>query len=361
MYRWSVKIAGDAIADSIRSRQLSIYDDLSNYKECWYEIETLEVRLNQLLKGLDLNFPIRTRAKVAKEKVAEALGYEAPRSFRKTQPRFPGQNLDIAVQMSNNFQVWNEEVDPLRRYGFIRVDDLGRVTMVRLLSGEAVAELDTTGTLTSKFQAKRKAGRIGSLLVSDTDTPNFRSVLSPTENLSTETLKRISPTARPVPELVLPIDVVWQRVQSLVGIEFEDPGLVQDRNRGVVLQKLVCDALGLSDYADAGQWPDILSQVIEVKFQLSPTIDLGLVSPDSQTPVDEAGYDIRHCDARYVVAYGSRSNETLIHLDSIVLTTGLEFFNEFQRFEGMIQNRKLQIPLPSALFQPKGDLNELTD
>lgn len=344
---------GDVIATGIAQAGFSIYDELSGRADLIYDIETLEKRLDVLLRGTDLDYPIRTRAKVAKERVAAALGYPVPSSFKKTQPRFPGQNLDVSVQMSNNFQVWNEEVDPARRYVFIRVDAHGVATKVRVLTGEAVALLDTTGTLTSKFQAKRRAGSTGSKLVSEFDTERFIQALRPRDDVPVAELAQQSPTARPRPDLVLPIKDVAGRLQALVGIEFDDPGLVQERNRGVVLQRLACEALGLGPYADGGQFPDILSQVLEIKLQLSPTVDLGLVSPDSTEPAQEADYGLRHCDSRYAVAYGSRVGGTAVRIDSVVVSTGQGFFDEFQRFEGLVQNRKLQIPLPADLFDPE--------
>lgn len=174
---------------------------------------TLEARLDPLLAGLNLSYPIRTRAKVAKQRVAEALGYPVPSSFAKVQPRFPGQNVDVSVQMSNNFQVWNEEIEPGRRYVFIRVDSEGVVTKVRVLTGEAVALFDTTGTLTSKFQAKRRAGLTGSKLVSESDTEGFVAALRPRPDVPAVVLSGLSPTARPRPSLVLPIETLLLAAQ----------------------------------------------------------------------------------------------------------------------------------------------------
>lgn len=129
-----------------------------------------------------------------------------------------------------------------------------------------------------------------------------------------------------------------------------DPGVTQDRARGVAFQQIVCQDLGLGEYGDVGQFPDILAQALEVKLQLSTTIDLGLVLPSSDEPAQELGHGLRHADARYAVAYGSRPASDRVRLDSVVVSTGNDFFTEFQRFEGNVQNRKLQIPLPRDLF-----------
>src|SRR5207302_9984054 len=101
------------------------------------------------LRGL----PLRTRSKVVKSAVCKILGYPIPAYFQKTQPRFPGQAFDTYVQKSNNLQVWNEELAPSRRYVLIRClpDDL--IGKVKVVTGDTLALLDTTGTLTQKYQA----------------------------------------------------------------------------------------------------------------------------------------------------------------------------------------------------------------
>lgn len=189
---------GDEVAEAIRSSGLSIYDDLSDYPAAFYDIDALEERLNAHLRGLVWDYAPRTRSKVAKQAVAEAMGYPAPASFRRTQPRFPGQNLDTAVQMADNLQIWNEEVDPLRRYAIIRVDSGGGVVGVRVVTGEVIALWDKTGTLTSKYQAKRLPGRSGSILVSDSDTPAFVAALDPRDEMAAADLRGCVPTDRPI-------------------------------------------------------------------------------------------------------------------------------------------------------------------
>lgn len=347
-------LPGDSVAVAIGASGLTIYDDLSLQVELIYDIDVLEARLDAGLRGLDLGYPLRTRAKVAKAAVAELLGYPVPSSFRKTKPRFPGQDLDIAVQKADNFQPWNEdELDGLRRYALIRVDGADRVSAVRVLTGEAIALLDRTGTLTSKYQAKRRSGRTGSVLVTPTDTDAFVAVLSPSSSAGAAHLQSTSAAARPEVGRVLTIGTIYDALASLVGSSIEDPGLLQDRNRGAALQRLVCEILEIGTYADAGRFPDILSQALEVKLQMSPTIDLGLVTPDSVELAEELGFDLRHCDVRYAVVYGESKSGLEIVVTAIVVTTGEAFFDEFQRFEGLVRNKKRQIRLPQGLFEAK--------
>ena len=346
-------LPGESVATQISSAGVSIYDDLTHRPTLVYEIAVLEARLDEGLRGLPLNYPIRTRAKVIKQAIAEVLGYRAPSSFAKTRPRFPGQDMDVFVQKSGNLQIWNEEITPTRRYALIRVDERETVSAVRVLTGEAIALFDRTGTLTSKYQAKRRPGRTGSALITPLDTEPFQLTFAAQVITPGSTLAGLSPVAPPVPGQVLPIATAYSRLLTLVGHLFTDPGLLQERARGVEFQRLCCSALGLGPYADIGQFPDILSQALEVKLQLSPTIDLGLVAPDSATIAQEAGYGLRHCDVRYAVAYGSRVGEGEVRIESVVVTTGEAFFSEFQRFEGLVQNTKRQIPLPRGLFEAK--------
>ena len=76
--------------------------------------------------------------------------------------------------------------------------------------------------------------------------------------------------------------------------------------------------------------------------------DLGLVCPN-QTETLADSQEMRHCDVRYVVFYGTII-KAAVRLDSFVLTTGAEFFSFFKQFGGKVRNSKLQIPLPRNFF-----------
>ena len=95
---------------NIRSSGLSIYDTIEiGDPDHWIPTPELEDLLNNSLAGISLaGLALRTRSKVAKVRVCQALGYPVPASFKKTQPRFPGQFFDTYVQKSDNLQIWNE-------------------------------------------------------------------------------------------------------------------------------------------------------------------------------------------------------------------------------------------------------------
>ncbi len=343
--------------DSISKSGLSIYDPIEvGDPNLWIPSGELEVILNEALKGLSLTgLPLRTRSKVVKQKVCSALGYPVPNSFEKTQPRFPGQCFDTYIQKSNNLQIWNEELSSTRRYVTIKVTDEDVVEVVRVVTGDTLAVLDTTGTLTQKYQARLTVGDNVSELVSAEDTDRIVAIIESANGDQ----KLGDPTDHVSAENILPIEDVFEKLKTIIGKSFADAGSDQERNRGGLLHKLVCHALGYEIHRDNGQFPDVPNQLLEVKLQTSPTIDLGLVTPDSKDALDTPkinGKQIRHCDVRYAIFYANIENGQ-INVTNLFLSTGKDFFSRFPRFEGKVLNKKIQIPLPSDFFtyKPKAE------
>jgi hypothetical protein len=315
----------------------------------WIPTLQLEALLNKELIGLNLSgLALRTRSKVVKQAVCSALGYPTPNSFKKTQPRFFGQQLDIYTQKSRNLQIWNEELSPTRRYAIIQISELDVVTKIRVVNGQELANLDTTGTITTKYQAGIVVSNETHELISKEDTPE----LLPFLNTKAAFAAAVSPIDEPLPGSLLPIQEIFNRLSPLVGCKFSDPGIDQERNRGEGLHRLICEYLGYSRYEDKGQFPDIRHQLLEVKLQTSPTIDLGLVLPTSNESVDVqqlGNYHPKHCDTRYVIFY-AKTDSTFVTLTHVLVTTGADFFTRFRQFEGKISNGKIQIPLPRSFF-----------
>jgi hypothetical protein len=335
------------IRSAIVAANVDIYASLADHPDLVYGQAELEALLRYELTGQMFTGPIRTRSKLAKHAVCSALGYPVPSSFRRVKPRFPGQDLDVYVQRSDNLQVWNEDLSPTRRYAVIRVGAAGEVGPIRVIGGLELAVFDKTGKLTSKYQANRRAGRSGSLLVSRVDTAGFIRELAPEESLPHGTLASLHPANPPVRGKVLTVKGLHERLLALAGREFAYTP--SERLRGEQLHRAACKVLGLGDYADTGQFPDILCQALEVKLQVARTIDLGLVMPTSEEFAITMSPRLRHRDARYLVAYADLSGDRL-RIDHIVTSTGADFFSEFQMFGGLVQNRKLQLRLPKGFF-----------
>ena len=334
---------------NIKSSGLSIYDEIEvGDPLLWMSAPDLESLLDDGLSGISLaGLPMRTRSKTVKEHVCSVLGYPVPKTFRRTQPRFPGQQFDVYVQKSDNLQIWNEELAPMRRYVLVRVSDDDQITGVRVATGDVLSRLDTTGALTQKYQARCVPGDVRAELCVAGDTGSLQPLIGPTAELS-----RARPTDQLQSGQVLPIGVLFDRLKDLIGHKFPDTGHDQERNRGAAVHRLACLALGYEEYFDDGQFPDIKHQLLEIKLQTSPTVDLGLVRPDGvellgMRMVD--GQRLRHCDVRYAVFCGVSESGT-VEITHVILTTGESFFERFPQFGGRVVNKKLQIPLPADFF-----------
>lgn len=342
--------SADDYVYNIQNAQITIHTPIHigdpNY---WIPDEFLEELLNRNLVGLNVNYPIRTRSKFVKQAVCRALGYPVEQTFPKYQPRFTGQNFDTYNQQSSNLQIWNEEISPQRRYVIIGINDQNFIFKVKVISGYELALLDTTGTITKKHQASFIPSLNANIeLISSLDSVFLAPYLANSSYMPSSSTK---PTAFPTQGEVLPISEIFRRLSTLIGKSFPDPGPTQERLRGAELHKLVCSALGYSNYADDGKFPDVKHQLLEVKLQTSPTIDLGVICPNQ---IDNSGISInntamRYCDTRYAVVYGITDGVTVI-LTHLVISTGADFFSRFTQFQGNVVNGKIQIPLPYNFF-----------
>lgn len=335
------------IKENILSSDLTLYDAIPvgdpNY---WIPSSELEELLSHQLVGFNLEgLPLRTRSKIVKTEVCKALGYMVPKTFKKTQPRFLCQNFDVYTQKSNNLQIWNEEVSPARRYVLIRISEDDVITKVKVVTGGMLSELDKTGKLTQKYQARLVGVPENIKLFSETDTPEMQGIISSYIGFDSKTLPTEYPTSG---ELML-ISEIYQRLQTIVGKRFPYLGALQERNRGGVLHGLVCEALGYSSFKDDGKYPDVKHQLLEVKLQTSPTIDLGLFLPSNEAVLDIPQIKtqpVRMCDVRYAIFYGEVENGEVV-IKKFYLVTGKDFFEHFTQFAGKTINKKLQIPLPA--------------
>ncbi len=341
------------IVEAIRQSGLSIYDSIDPSKSnIWIPTSTLQYLLNDSLTGISLpNLPLRTRSKKVKEYICDALGYPVPKSFKKTQPRFPNQNFDTYVQKSNNLQIWNEKIVIGRRYVIVRIDGSGTITGVRVVTGQDLVHLDTTGTLTQKYQARLIPRIEEAELISPKDTSPIYLLNQGIQSIDTSIV--VTPLRNPIATELLPIDVLFNHLKSLVGASFPDVGDDQDRRRGESLHRLVCQTLGYATFEDDGRFPDLKHQIMEVKLQTSPTIDLGLVKPDSEDPVGlltVGHHQVRHCDVRYALFYAD-TDGNVVSIRKVYLTTGEKFFTRFPQFQGRVLNKKLQIKLTDSFFE----------
>jgi len=171
--------------------------------------------------------------------------------------------FDTYVQKSNNLQVWNEKLSASRRYVLIRVSDSDVITRVKVVTGDTLALLDTTGTLTQKYQARCILGLLPTELISPTDTRRLAPFVTPVIDLRDVA----TPVKQPEAGELLSIGALYERLSQLVGVTFADAGRDQERNRGAALHRLVCSALG---YASSHDSPHFSSAQILRRFAPIP-------------------------------------------------------------------------------------------
>ena len=282
-----------------------------------------------------------------KSKICEVLGYPIPKSFKKTQPRFPGQNFDVLIQKSTNVQIWNESLDSNRRYILIQISEDDKIINLKIITGDILAKYDTTGKLTSKYQATMKSYGM-SMLLSEKDTETIVDLTGDKINL-----KVLNPNYDPKENSIITIENIFKLLQPLVGKTVDYIGAVQERNRGAELHEMICRSLGYSNYSDDGTYPDIRNQLLEIKLQTSPTIDLGLHSPeDNEVIMTIKNKEIMSQDIRYAIFEGEDIGG-MIQLKHLYVVSGCDFTKHFPLFKNGGRNSKIQIPLPKDFFFEK--------
>lgn len=329
--------------NNIKQSGITIYDPISTADPDFYIPSiALEKILSDALVGLSLaGLALRTRAKLVKSAVCQAMGYPIPESFKRTHPRFPGQNFDVYTQKSLNVQIWNEEVDSLRRYVFLRISEADIITAVRVISGKELAQYDRTGTLTRKYQAVMNS--YGHNICSE-DTWSVRNWIIGAPNQ----VFNCSPNQVPMRHQLLSISELYRRLLPLVGKSVSYLDALQERNRSAELHAMICAHLGYLVYEDNGLFPDILNQLLEVKLQTAPTIDLGLHCPaESSLIITSGGQSFLSKDIRYAIFDGAVVDDRII-LNNLYLVTGESFGSYFPLFKGT--NSKIQVPLPRDFF-----------
>lgn len=333
-------------AQNILNSNLSIYDQIDpTNNSLFVPIYALEKLLSKYLIGYSLNgLPLRTRSKEVKTLICKALGYPVPRSFIKTQPRFPGQNFDVYTQKSLNVQIWNEEIDIKRRYVFLKVNEDDIISSVRVISGDVLAQFDHTGKLTTKYQATMN--HFGNSQLFSKDSVKVSDWIS----YPHDCLCEVNPNYYPTNHQLLPIEEIYNRLLFMIGLQIDYLDPLQERNRGAELHALICRYLGYSIYEDDGAYPDIANQLLEIKLQTSPTIDLGLHSPDDGISIVKIGNTTFNSeDIRYAIFDSSVDGHRII-LNRLYLVAGYNFTRYFPLFKGKGKNAKIQLPLPNDFF-----------
>ena len=353
------------------------------------EDEIIELTTPILNQVIPRDLPNVEKSHWVKLEIIELLGYQRPtglrtKQARQSKPKFIHQLLDIFVQSSRNLQVWNyvpyadtiiqgewnvESQSPYRykdcRYLLVIHNREGVILKTTLVDGNKLAEWDTTGTQTIKWQASARRSyrdEISSqIVVNPIETlhnkistymqqpleEKSRFIVQESQNLEFPLIKQ-----SPTPTSFLTHNEIAQALRILLGRELANLGTGQERGMGQTLEKEVIKALGYQSYqqTDTGDYPDLLHQLIEVKFQFRGTIDLGKHLPTDPLPIEAPWnkWKIAPREIRYVVALMEQDIQGNFIVDSIVITSGEKFNEYFSISKGT--NSKVQIRLPLSIM-----------
>ena len=341
--------------ERIRDSGLTIYDVIALDSRLWIPSGELTRLLNDGLRGLSLEgLPLRTRSKAVKSRICTLLGYPVPQTFRRERPRFPSQNLDVYVQKSHNLQIWNDLLEDTRRYALVHLNEHECVDVVSVVTGKELRQLIRTGTLTHKFQARIPDDLVSFHSQCDTATLQRFMALETEKCFDFGNLTSASP---PSPRSLLPVDRLFPILLPVLQWRLSWAASLDERRRGACLQELVAHRLGYVFCQDNGQFPDFLHQLLEIKLQTSPTIDLGHYSPHrpekptvlSLSSPQYGNWILTPDDVRYAIFKGHAEGKDIV-LDHLFVCTGADFTNHFELCGGRGSSAKVQIPLPDGFF-----------
>lgn len=141
---------------------------------------------------------------------------------------------------------------------------------------------------------------------------------------------------------LLSLSVIKDKViGSLLGRKLKN---ADTKTRGQELERLVASLLGYHvDDTLVGGYPDIPNQLLEIKVQDSPTVDLGKYSPSNPVTID-ANLNITTEDVRYLIALTNKSGI----IEGFILCPGNKLGEHFTFVNGT--NYKCQRSIPMNFF-----------
>lgn len=149
----------------------------------------------------------------------------------------------------------------------------------------------------------------------------------------------------PVRKNIFALSIIKDVVaKELIGTKLD---IGATKNRGQALERKVLALLGYEINEKSllfGSFPDIKNQMLEVKVQDSPTVDLGKYSPEFETVVNE-DLQLTTQDVRYLIALTNPKTETI---EGIILVPGEKLGNLFSFVSD--KSFKCQRSIPMSFF-----------
>lgn len=251
---------------------------------------------------------------------------------------------DVLVQYPNDETITCRDI----RYVFVKVDVTQQIieSIVIMTAEDIEAKFGVFGVPTIKHQlivadTKRKDIIEGRLQIPSKDSIRMQHLCKTEYVAPTKALSEIN-----VNDL-LSIGVLKERLQSLKG---QTLAAADTKTRGQLLERAAANLIGYSPTDSlVGGYPDIPNQLLEIKVQDSPTIDLGAHSP-MLGEIIVKGNRITTKDVRYLIALTNSENGVI---EDIILTAGRELGKYFTYVP--TKSYKCQRSIPMDFFvQNKG-------
>lgn len=179
--------------------------------------------------------------------------------------------------------------------------------------------------------------RNGSMVIADFNLP--QELLAYDDEIINEEI-----SIKAEPKMVLPIEIIDKRITDrLIGEKLDI--LLSTKQRGQQLERIVAYQLGYRDMQEGleGGYPDIRNQMLEVKVQDSPTIDLGKYSPQFEEQINDK-FTTR--TVRYLIAL---TNATDGAIDGLIICPGEELGKHFTYVSE--KSFKCQRNIPMSFFE----------
>ena len=132
------------------------------------------------------------------------------------------------------------------------------------------------------------------------DDPSLQSILNQNQDTSSLDIKSTD-----IKE-ILPLSIIREKITDIIGIKLVEKSTKQ---KGQELERIIASKLGytLPDKLEGG-YPDLPNQMLEVKVQDSPTVDLGKYSPQS---IEDIFGIFNTGNIRYLIALTNKESQII--------------------------------------------------
>lgn len=296
---------------------------------------------------------------------ANSDAYIIPIPRKKGLPKILSELIDtyiVSTGESYNLQVWNRNPN-------------GKNTLVKYVNGEIITPKDirfvmikvspsdniiSSITILTPSYIEKKFGKFGKptiknqLLINSKVRNEIITSYPPVlfcddtkkvkqQSNSAVNLTEVSFTEVPSAQNLLPLSVIKDRVEKLIGMRLSAS---DTKNRGQELERIVIELVGYQQKGNLmGGFPDIPNQLLEVKVQEAQTIDLGKYSPQFIEPIP-INPSFSTEDVRYLIALTDPHNHTI---EGVILSSGENLGKHFTYVNAT--SFKCQRSIPMSFFE----------